>query len=97
MMKYSLEEQETHIYYEPLDKVWIFESTYLPHIKRLIEFKQYMVEQETEGDRTNYIKLEIPANELLINPFPKKHRQLSERQRAKMRQQLQNNLKGVDK
>lgn len=56
-----------------------------------------MVEQETEGDRTNYIKLEIPANELLINPFPKKHRQLSERQRAKMRQQLQNNLKGADK
>lgn len=97
MTKYSLEEQETHIYYEPIDKVWVFESSYLPHIKKLVQYQKYLVEQDVDNNRVNYIKLKIPVNELLINPFPKKHRQLSKEQRAKMRQRLQDNLTGVDK
>lgn len=94
-MKYSLEEQETHIYYEPIDKAWIYESSYAPHIKRLLKFKKYIVKQETDdAGHITAIKLAIPNNQLLINPFPKPHRKYSAAQKAKMRENLQKNIGG---
>lgn len=95
-MNYYLEDQETNIYYEPINKKWIYETNYAPHIKKLLHFKKHIVatEKGTDG-RITYVRLAFANNEFIINPFPKEHRQYSEKQKVKMRQQLAKNVKGV--
>lgn len=35
MSKYSIDEQEAYIHYGPVEKRWLFETNYAPHIKKL--------------------------------------------------------------
>lgn len=92
---YLIEDQETHIYYEPIDKKWIYETNYAPHIKKLLSFKKYIKATEKDDDgRIIYIRLAFDSNDFIINPFPKEHRKYTEAQKEKMRQQLAKNIKG---
>jgi hypothetical protein len=49
MSYYSRPEQETHYNYDPIDKVWLVDSTYPPHIRRLLEHADIR-DKETDAD-----------------------------------------------
>lgn len=49
MSYYDRREQETHYNYDPIDDIWRVDSTYPPHIRRLLEYAT-ITHKTTDGE-----------------------------------------------
>lgn len=91
-MAYSLDEQETHIWYDPKTKETIVESNYvhdINHYLRIIaEGGMELVEQEIEGDRVISLRAKVLDGPYKISRKAKKKRYVSDEMRERLRQQL---------
>lgn len=91
-MAYTIDEQETHIWYDPKTKETIVESNYvhdINHYLRIIaEGGMELVEQEIEGDRVISLRAKVLDGPYNISRKLKKKRILSEEERERLRQQL---------
>lgn len=91
-MAYSLDEQETHIWYDPKTKETIVESNYvhdINHYLRIIaEGGMELVEQEIEGDRVISLRAKVLDGPYNISRKAKKKRYVSDEMRERLRQQL---------
>lgn len=91
-MAYTINEQETHIWYDPKTKETIVESNYvhdINHYLRIIaEGGMELVEQEIEGDRVISLRAKVLDGPYNISRKLKKKRILSEEERERLRQQL---------
>lgn len=92
---YVSEEQESHISYDVKDKMWIFETNYIPHIRKLLalhldqdesavlEFDKVLYKTKKEL-KILYIKVKIDPEVYNLKPFPKKKRELTEEQKQRL-------------
>lgn len=102
-MKYKLEEQETMIHYDPFDKKWIYETSYAPHIKSILDllsespdaFTDIKKDLDDEGTivniratASNIDSIPMPANKFGKSMLPKKKREVTAAQRAQLKLQL---------
>mgnify|MGYP000750377627 CR=1 FL=1 len=91
-MSYSLDEQETHIWYEPKTKETVIETNYAPdinHYLRIIsEGGMELVDQEIEDDRIISIRAKVNDQQYSFSRKLKKKRILSDEERERLRQQL---------
>ena len=91
-MSYSLDEQETHIWYEPKTKETVIETNYAPdinHYLRIIsEGGMELVDQEIEGDRVISLRVKVNDRQYTFSRKLKKKRILSEEERERLREQL---------
>ena len=84
-MRYTLDEQETFINYDPITKLWTYETTYHGHISKIMKHKDLydILEVEYDNGKPGYIK--ATTNHLsYIAPFARKRRVLSEDERQKL-------------
>lgn len=102
-MKYKLEEQETMIHYDPFDKKWLYETSYAPHIKNILDLLSESpdafinIKKDFDEDHnvvhisvtaSNVDSIPMPANKFGKSMLPKKKRELTTAQREKLNQQL---------
>lgn len=107
-MKYSLEEQETFIRFDPITKEWTYETSYTPHIahmlKLLKEEPDSLTNVETDinddgsvsfvsAKASNNNKFPMPSNKFNKNMLPKRKRELTDEQREKLMLQLEKGRK----
>lgn len=101
-MTYTLEEQETHIYYDAVERKWYIETTYAPHIARLLkqnvhkEDPNSVVTLDEKIDKVVYIKTAVNEDEYNIRPFPKKKRKLSDEKKQLLVDRLQKGKKNEE-
>lgn len=87
MMAYSLEEQETFIQFDALTKTWTIESSYSPHVNRMLKQPDAykILNTEVEDDRVIWMQANVLIGEdFSINIFPRKKRKLTEEQRNEL-------------
>lgn len=91
-MAYTIDEQETHIWYDPKTKETIVESNYvhdINHYLRIIsEGGMELVDQEIEGDRVISLRVKVNDQQYTFSRNLKKKRILSEEERERLREQL---------
>ena len=91
-MSYSLDEQETHIWFDPTTKETIVETNYAPdinhYLKIIADGGLTLIEQEVEDDRIISIRAKVNDRQYSFSRKLKKKRILSEEERERLRQQL---------
>ena len=91
-MSYSLDEQETHIWFDPTTKETIVETNYAPdinhYLKIIADGGLTLIEQEVEDDRIISIRAKVNDRQYSFGRKLKKKRILSEEERERLRQQL---------
>lgn len=91
-MAYSLDEQETHIWFDPTTKETIVETNYHPdihyYLKRVDDGGATLLEQEVEDGRVISIRAKVNAQQYTFSRKLKKKRILSEEERERLREQL---------
>lgn len=96
-MKYLLEEQETIISFDAVTKLWVFETNYAPHIKKV--FKNFdrseltILGETIDNGNTTYLRVAFDPDKVTFKPFPKKKRELTEEQKAQLVKQLKGGKK----
>lgn len=94
MSKYSIDEQETHIHYDPVEKRWLFETNYAPHIKKLQKLTGALsnaVQEMDDDGRVMSIRGYVDnLEEFNVNPWPRQRqrRELSEEEKQELRERL---------
>lgn len=91
-MSYSLDEQETHIWFDPTTKETIVETNYAPdinhYLKIIADDGLTLIEQEVEDDRIISIRAKVNDRQYSFSRKLKKKRILSEEERERLREQL---------
>jgi len=91
-MSYSLDEQETHIWFDPTTKETIVETNYAPdinhYLKIIADGGLTLIEQEVEDDRIISIRAKVNDQQYTFSRKLKKKRILSEEERERLREQL---------
>ncbi len=91
-MAYSLDEQETHIWFDPTTKETIVETNYAPdinhYLKIIADGGLTLIEQEVEDDRIISIRAKVNDQQYTFSRKLKKKRILSEEERERLREQL---------
>lgn len=91
-MAYSLDEQETHIWYDPTTKETLIETNYHPdinyYLKQVNEGGLTLIAQEVEDDRVISIRAKVNDKQYSFSRKVKKKRILSDEERERLRQQL---------
>lgn len=90
-MAYLLEEQETIIRYDKLDKIWYYETNIYEHITKILkDSERYdVIDTEEEKGRIIAIRAKIKnLEDFSINPWAKKRRKMSEEQKRKAVERL---------
>lgn len=91
-MAYSLDEQETHIWFDPTTKETIVETNYHPdinhYLKIIADGGLTLIEQEVEDDRIISIRAKVNDQQYTFSRKLKKKRILSEEERERLREQL---------
>lgn len=91
-MSYSLDEQETHIWFDPTTKETIVETNYASDINRYLKIIAdgglTLIEQEVEDDRIISIRAKVNDQQYTFSRKLKKKRILSEEERERLREQL---------
>lgn len=90
-MAYLLEEQETIIRFDKLDKIWYFETNVYEHINKILkDIECYdVIDTEEEKGRVIYIRAKIKnLEEFNIKPWAKKRKKMSEEQKRKVTENL---------
>ena len=83
-MAYAIEDQETFIKFDARDKQWSIETSYYPHIQKVMKLsKAYeVIESEKENNSIIWLRANMKiGNNFSINVFPKKRRKMSVEQR----------------
>ena len=83
-MAYAIEDQETFIKFDARDKQCSIETSYYPHIQKVMKLsKAYeVIESEKENNRIIWLRANMKiGNNFSINVFPKKRRKMSVEQR----------------
>lgn len=92
-MTYTLEEQETHIYFDASNRQWYIETNYAPHIVRLTKLglhkdKLAKLEYDEKTNKITNIRVPIDEEDFLIKPFPKKRRKLTDEEKKVLNERL---------
>lgn len=91
-MAYSLDEQETHIWFDPTTKETMIETNYYPdihyYLKRVNDGGLTLIAQEVEDDRIISIRAKVNDQQYSFSRKIKKKRVLSDEQRERLRAQL---------
>ena len=91
-MSYSLDEQETHIWFDPTTKETIVETNCAPdinhYLKIIADGGLTLIEQEVEDDRIISIRAKVNDQQYTFSRKLKKKRILSEEERERLREQL---------
>lgn len=91
-MAYSLDEQETHIWFDPTTKETIIETNYAPdinhYLKIIADGGLTLIEQEVEDDRIISIRAKVNDQQYTFSRKLKKKRVLSDEQRERLRERL---------
>ena len=92
-MTYSLDEQETHIWYDPKSKETVVETSYvhdINHYLRIIaDGGMELLDHEVEGDRVISLRAKVLDGSYRLDRKVKKKRVISDEMRERLRQQLQ--------
>lgn len=92
-MTYTIDEQETHIWYDPKTKQTIVETNYvhdINHYLRIIaDGGMELLEHEVEGDRIISVRAKVNDQQYSLSRKLKKKRIISDEMRERLRQQLQ--------
>lgn len=98
-MAYTLEEQETFIRYDALDKQWTIETNYSPHIQKVLKLPEaYEVLNTEEEGRTIWLNAIMKIGEdFSINVFPKKKRKMTEEQRQELAERMKKARTSLEK
>lgn len=91
-MTYSLDEQETHIWYDPKTKETVVETNYvhdINHYLRIIaDGGMELLAHEVEGDRVISLRAKVLDGPYSLSRKLKKKRIISDEMRERLRQQL---------
>ena len=91
-MSYSLDEQETHIWFDPTTKETIVETNYAPdinhYLKIIADGGLTLIEQEVEDGRVISLRVKVNDQQYTFSRKLKKKRILSEEERERLREQL---------
>ena len=91
-MAYSLDEQETHIWFDPTTKETIIETNYHPdinhYLKQVNDGGVTLIEQEVEDGRVISIRVKVNNQQYSFSRKLKKKRILSDKERERLREQL---------
>lgn len=102
-MKYNIEEQETLLRFDPISKLWIYETNYYQHINAILKHIEKnkdaltinKIEKDDRGNvtyiqatSTNTEDFPMPSNRFGKYMLPKKKRHLSEADRQKAVERL---------
>lgn len=99
-MAYTLEEQETFIRYDVLDKQWTIETNYSPHIQKVLKLPEAygVLNTEEEDGRTIWLTAIMKIGEdFSINVFPKKKRKMTEEQRQELAERMKKARTSLEK
>lgn len=92
-MAYTIDEQETHIWYDPKSKETIVETNYvhdINHYLRIIaDGGMELLDHEVEGDRVISLRAKVLDGPYSFSRKLKKKRIISDEMRERLRQQLQ--------
>ena len=92
-MTYSLDEQETHIWYDPKTKETIIETNYVHdinhYLKIIADGGMELLAHEVEGDRVISLRAKVLDGSYSLSRKLKKKRIISDEMRERLRQQLQ--------
>lgn len=92
-MAYTIDEQETHIWYDPKTKETVVETNYvhdINHYLRIIaDGGMELLEHEVEGDRIISVRAKVNDQQYSLSRKLKKKRIISDEMRERLRQQLQ--------
>ena len=92
-MAYTIDEQETHIWYDPKSKETIVETNYvhdINHYLRIItDGGMELLDHEVEGDRVISLRAKLLDGTYRLDRKLKKKRMISDEMRERLRQQLQ--------
>ena len=89
-MKYTLDEQETFINFDPITKAYIYESSYHNHIRKILQMPEAfeVLDQEEDDGKVVWIRAKFKSDTHNLNIFPRKKRQLSDEVREKQIERL---------
>lgn len=90
-MAYTLEEQETFVRFDALDKQWTIETNYYPHIQKVLKLPEAyeVLNTEEEDGRTIWLNAIMKIGEdFSINVFPRKKRKMTEAQRQELAERM---------
>jgi len=91
-MTYSLDEQETHIWFDPTTKETLIETNYYPdihyYLKQVGDGGLTLISQEVEDGRIINIRAKVNDQQYSLSRKLKKKRILSEEERERLRAQL---------
>lgn len=91
-MAYTIDEQETHIWYDPKTKETVVETNYvhdINHYLRIIaDGGMELLAHEVEGDRVISLRAKVLDGSYRIDRRAKKKRVVSDEMRERLRQQL---------
>ena len=92
-MAYTIDEQETHIWYDPKTKETVVETNYvhdINHYLRIIaDGGMELLAHEVEGDRVISLRAKLVDGPYNLSRKLKKKRIISDEMRERLRQQLQ--------
>lgn len=91
-MAYTIDEQETHIWYDPKTKETVVETNYvhdINHYLRIIaDGGMELLDHEVEGDRVINLRAKVLDGQYRIDRRAKKKRYVSDEMRERLRAQL---------
>lgn len=91
-MAYTIDEQETHIWYDPKTKETVVETNYvhdINHYLRIIaDGGMELLAHEVEGDRVISLRAKVLDGSYSLSRKLKKKRIISDEMRERLRQQL---------
>lgn len=91
-MTYSLDEQETHIWYDPKTKETVVETNYVHdinhYLKIIVDGGMELLGHEIEGDRVISLRAKVVDGPYNLSRKIKKKRYVSDEMRERLRQQL---------
>ncbi|MGT2935395.1 hypothetical protein ACVR0P_05945 [Streptococcus castoreus] len=98
-MAYTLEEQETFVRFDALDKQWTIETNYSPHIQKVLKLPEaYEVLNAEEEGRMIWLNAIMKIGEdFSINVFPKKKRKMTEEQCQELAERMKQARTSLEK
>lgn len=91
-MTYTIDEQETHIWYDPKTKETVVETNYvhdINHYLRIIsDGGMELLAHEVEGDRVISLRAKVVDGSYSLSRKIKKKRVISDEMRERLKQQL---------
>ncbi len=78
-MKYTLEEQETFVHFDPITKEYIYDTSYSHHIRKILQMPEAfeILDKEEDDGKVIWIRAKFKSDNHKLNIFPRKKKQLT--------------------